>query len=428
MPLSVKAPSSDSRFAYGRDPASGSRPETIRETNSRHLLRLLRHHMPCSRADLVRISGLTAPTVSSAMDSLQRRGLVKFTGEGSPSGGRPPRILEFNSQYGYVFGADVGGSGVRLAIADLSGKIIGRLTQPIPRGGTPDEVAALITNGMERLLSDHPLANQKILELAVGAPGITDVGRGRVLSAPNLVDWHDVSFADRLRDTTGISTTVENDVNLGAIGEGRCGVARDAQNFVFIAIGSGVGAGIVINGKLFHGANWSAGEVGYMQVPGLPSQDLAVKRLGALESAIGGEGIKKAWLANTNGRRNGAQSPQPTEIFDLAASGNVCAQRILHSTAEHLAQAIVNMNLILDTSLVVLGGGIGSHPGLVEATREALARNEFANPEVLASNLGHDAQLHGAIWLAIQSAEHHGFRRQAVRRANVPRRIRSRVG
>jgi glucokinase len=119
--------------------------------------------MPCSRADLVRISGLTAPTVSSAIENFQRRGLVKFTGEGSPSGGRPPRILEFNSQYGYVFGADVGGSGVRLALADLSGMIIGRLTQRIANGGTPDEVAALITNGMERLLDEHPIANQKIL-------------------------------------------------------------------------------------------------------------------------------------------------------------------------------------------------------------------------------------------------------------------------
>jgi glucokinase len=384
--------------------------------------------MPCSRADLVRISGLTAPTVSSAIENFQRRGLVKFTGEGSPSGGRPPRILEFNSQYGYVFGADVGGSGVRLALADLSGMIIGRLTQRIANGGTPDEVAALITNGMERLLDEHPIANQKILELAVGAPGITDVGKGRVLSAPNLVDWRDVSFADLLRDKTGISTTIENDVNLGALGEGRCGVARQAHNFVFIAIGSGVGAGIVIDGKLFHGANWSAGEVGYMQVPGLPSQDLAVKRLGVLESAIGGEGIKNAWLATANGRSNGAQSLRPTEVFDLAAAGNVHAQRILNSTAGHLALAIVNMSLILDTSLVVLGGGIGSHPALVEVTRKALARNEFANPEVVASNLGHDAQLHGAIWLAIQSAEHHGFRRHAGRRANVRRRIRSRIG
>jgi glucokinase len=392
------------------------------------LLRLLRHHMPCSRADLVRISGLTAPTVSSAIENLQRRGLVKFTGEGNPSGGRPPRILEFNSHFGYVFGADVGGSGVRLALADLSGMIIGRLTQRIPHGGTPDEVAALIMNGIERLLDEHPTAKQKILELAVGAPGITDAGQGRVLSAPNLVDWRDVAFADLLWNRTGISTTIENDVNLGALGEGRCGVARQAQNFVFIAIGSGVGAGIVIDGKLFHGANWSAGEVGYMQVPGLPSQDLAVKRLGVLESAIGGEGIKNAWLANANGRRNGAQSLRPTEIFDLAATGNAYAQDILNSTAEHLALAIVNMSLILDTSLVVLGGGIGSHPALVEVTRKALARNEFANPEVVASNLGHDAQLHGAIWLAIQSAEHHGFRRQAAGRANVQRRIRSRVG
>jgi glucokinase len=237
------------------------------------------------------------------------------------------------------------------------------------------------------------------------------VRRGRVLSAPNLQDWHDVPLAERLHRETGIPTTIENDVNLGAIGEGRFGVAAGQENFVFVAIGSGVGAGIVVNGNLLHGANWSAGEMGYMQVPGLSGQPLTVNRLGALESSIGGEGIKNAWLAFANGSRSEAQRLRPTEIFDLAAAGNAFAQRVLQETSEHLASAITNMSLVLDTPLVVLGGGIGRHPGLVEATRKAVARNEFASPQIVSSGLGRDAQLHGAISLAIQIAEQHGFHR-----------------
>jgi glucokinase len=396
--------------------AIGVRPKTMREANSRDLLKLLRRHMPCSRADLVRISGLTAPTVSAAIDSLRRRGLVRFAGAGRPKGGRPPRIVEFNARYGYVFGADIGGSGVRLALADLSGTIIGRVYKKFASGGTPDEVLALIRVGIQCLLDEHEISRQKVLQFAAGAPGITDVRSGRVLSAPNLHEWHDVSFAERLHGETGIPTTIENDVNLGAIGEGRCGVAAGTENFVFIAIGSGVGAGIVIDGKLFHGANWSAGEVGYMQVPGLPSQTLAMNRLGPLESSIGGEGIRNAWLAFANGSRNEAKPLQPTDIFDLAASGNGFAQRVLQDTSERLATAIVNISLVLDTQLVVLGGGIGGHPALVEAAGKAVARNEFANPEVVASGLGRDAQIYGAIWLAIQTAEQHGFRRRAAMR------------
>ena len=405
-----------SKLHHNRDHSTGSQPRSMRAANSREILRLLRQHMPCSRADLVRISGLTAPTVSSAIESFQRRGLVRFTGAGTSRGGRPARILEFNSGYGCVFGADIGGSSVRLALADLSGKIIGRVHKTVPESGTPSEVTTLIAAATDRLLGEHGIAPEKVLELAAGAPGITDVRKGWILSAPNLHSWHDVPLAELLQDKTGISTTVENDVNLGALGEGCCGVARQAENFAFIAIGSGVGAGIVVNGALLHGARWSAGEIGYMQVPGLPPQALRVNSLGVLEGTIGGEGIKHAWLASANGRTNQMREVQPTEIFDLAASGDVCAQRILHSTAEHLAAAIVNMSLVLDTPLVVLGGGIGSHPVLVEATRIAIARNEFARPEVVASSLGQDAQLHGAVWLAIQTAEQHGFRRRSERR------------
>jgi glucokinase len=168
----------------------------------------------------------------------------------------------------------------------------------------------------------------------------------------------------------------------------------------------------VIDGNLFHGANWSAGEVGYMQVPGLPAQSLAVNRLGALESAVGGEGIKNAWLACANGNGSQAQRLKPTEIFELARKGNTKAKGVLDTTCEHLATAILNMILVLDTPLVVLGGGIGRHPALVDGVRQAIAKNEFANPEVVASGLGPDAQLHGAVWLAIQIAEQQGFRRQ----------------
>ena len=166
------------------------------------------------------------------------------------------------------------------------------------------------------MLRQQRIAPEKVLELAAGAPGITNVREGQVLSAPNLHGWHDVPLAELLRDKTGISTTIENDVNLGAIGEGCCGVAGQADNFAFIAIGSGVGAGIVVNGSLLHGARWSSGEIGYMQVPGLPSQPLRINGLGALEEAIGGEGIKRAWLAcaNGHGRQTAASTANPNKI------------------------------------------------------------------------------------------------------------------
>src|SRR5205807_6903133 len=175
MEPTVPIPLLRSKLHHNRDHSTGSQPRSMRAANSREILRLLRQHMPCSRADLVRISGLTAPTVSSAIETFQRRGLVRFTGAGTSRGGRPARILEFNSGYGCVFGADIGGSSVRLALADLGGNIIARIHETLPESGTPGQVTTRIAAAIDRLLREHGIAPEKVLELAAGAPGITNV-------------------------------------------------------------------------------------------------------------------------------------------------------------------------------------------------------------------------------------------------------------
>jgi glucokinase len=171
-----------------------------------------------------------------------------------------------------------------------------------------------------------------------------------------------------------------------------------------------VGAGIVVNGQLHHGADWSAGEIGYMLLPELAAEPLAIKGLGALESAIGGTAIEAQWKKMVGGTGSASCS----EIFAKAADGNKKAQALLSQTARHLASAITNLGLILDTSLVVMGGGVGSNPVLLDATRKLIAKNQFARPRVIISSLGMEAQLQGAVHLALQLAEAHGFHRQSV--------------
>lgn len=392
----------------------------MREANSRELLRLLRQNCPCSRADLVRLSGLTAPTVSAAIDSLHERGLVKFIGSGQSNGGRPPRILEFNASHAYVVGADIGGSTIRLALTDLHGKVLSRWSRNLGRDRSPEAITKLIAIGIDELRKEHSISARRILELAAGAPGVTDVRNGIVLSAPNLTGWSNVPLRDMLRHKTGVPTTIENDVNLAALGESWCGVAREVRNFVFLAVGTGVGAGLVIGGQLYHGSAWSAGEVGYMMLPGLPTDPLSMSRLGALESAIGGPSIEREWARRMNG--NGKASLKATDIFEKAAVGDGVASELLEKAAEHLATAISNMSLVLDMSLVVLGGGVANR-ALLSATNEVLSRNQFGCPEVVLSSLGADAQLYGAVWLALTRAEAHGFQRQTARRVGPKMKI-----
>jgi len=413
--------SEDGSNSHGLSGVNGvglGRPALLREVNARRVLRLLRQHGPCSRADLVRYSGLSAPTVSSGVAYLENKKLVEPLGLGPSGGGRPPDMLRFNAKRGYVVGADIGTSVVRVAIADLNGTLVDKWIAPTRSRSTPKRVVALIRSGIEKLQELHRIPAEKLLALAAGVPGITDARTGVVLSAPILPSgWNNIPLRQILEAETGISAAIENDVNLAALGEGWLGTARGVRDFVFLTIGTGVGAGIFVNGQLYHGSDWAAGEIGYLYVPGTEETPLALRQPGSLESIIGARGIQEAWRKLSNGPVKPGpglgQAPGPApgpnlaapEILALAESGDNQAQTILQQTARILADAITNVCLILNSSLVVLGGRIGSQPALFDATRRIVERNEFCRPRLALTALGSEAPLLGTVCLALKYAE-----------------------
>jgi len=390
--------------------AQPSRPSHLRQVNARGLLRLLRENSPCSKADLVRLSGLSAPTVSSAVSYLESLNLVENLGDGESSGGRPPEMLRFNASHGYVAGVDIGGTRLRMVLTDLNGRTVTQwATQFGERQRTPKAVCALIHDGLKVMCQEASTSLKKVMHITVGAPGITNVNSGVVLSAPNLRDWNDVPLRSMIEREIGTAATVENDTNLAAVGEHWRGSASGVEDFLFIALGTGVGAGIFLRGRLHHGANWSAGEIGYASVNGHARKALEVHSTGQMEQAIGGLGIEAEWQRLlTRERRTdiGELSKlRATEIFDLAVDGDRLATQIVQYTAQILTDCIVDMSLTLDPEVVILGGGVGSHPELCRSTEKLLARNEFAKPQVRSSSLGTQAQLHGAISLSLAATE-----------------------
>jgi glucokinase len=386
------------------------RPELLREVNARQLLRLLRMHGPCSRADLVRRSGLSAPTVSSAIVDLHQRGLVETVGPGQSNGGRRPSLLRFNPTVGYVIGTDIGRSVLRVGLADLSGALVGRWIVETDARNAPERVAELVMKGVQELQTRHDIPNEKVLAIAASVPGITDPRSGIVISVPNFSRrWDSAPLRQILERRSGFTAAIENDVNLAALGENWCGTARNVKDFVFLSIGTGVGAGIFVDGHLYHGSDWTAGEIAYLYVPGTEETPVALRRRGPLESVIGSKGIERFWKTLCRprpGRSPGLRSQlDAVEILDLASKEIPEARVVLNQTARILADAITNVCVILNSSVVVLGGRIGTHPALFEATCRIVERNEFSRPRLAVSSLGREAQLYGAVWLALTIAD-----------------------
>src|SRR5580704_1660165 len=200
-------------------------------------------------------------------------------------------------QQGYVVGADIGGTSLRLALAGMDGKILGKWTVSTAGIRDPHKVVSLIQEGVDDLLQQNSVPRSLLRAVAAGAPGVTNVDAGIVIATSYLMGWRDVPLRALLEARLGVPAAVENDVNTAAIAESQIGVGQGIRDFVFLAVGTGIGAGIVLNGRLFHGMNWSAGEIGYMLVPGTSVEPVETGEPGALESIVGGEGIKSQWLS-----------------------------------------------------------------------------------------------------------------------------------
>ncbi len=304
-----------------------------------------------------------------------------------------------------VVGVDIGGSNLRVALADLRGTVLGKWSASTKETSSPEMVIAQIGKGIDSLLKAASASRSSLAAIAAGAPGITDREAGVVVATSFLRGWRDVPFQSLLEAAFHIPAAVENDVRMAALGEHWKGVARGVSDFVFLAIGTGIAAGIFANGTLLQGAGYTAGEVGYMYVPGASEQVAQPGTPGSLESTIGGDGIRQQWLEQSKSSAH-AKHLTATEVFDLARTGDPQAKIVLDRSAKLLAYAVYNISLVLNPSLFVLGGGVGMNGALRDATEATLKRySEPAQPKLIISSLGPDAQLMGAIRLALDTVE-----------------------
>jgi glucokinase-like ROK family protein len=398
------APHSQAVLPVGNGAINGA---LMRRHNGARLLDIVRRHGPISRASLARASRLSAPTVSALVhDLVTRKGLLRLAGIGASSGGRRPVMVEFRSDFGCVVAVDLGSTTIRLALADLQGRVLHRRQEQTP-ASSRDAVIERLERGIRGLFSDSGIDPKKLFAIGIGAPGMTDVARGVVISAANLKGWTNVPLRDLLQARFGAPVVVDNDVNMAALGELWSGCATNQPNFVFVALGAGVGAGIIVDGRLHRGSSWYAGEISHMNLDyrcwrqDFGEQGYLERRAGAAAIAHMGQ------RAVGSRRRRGRPAASLTaRVFEAARQGHKPAQRVVEQVAVYLGTAVANIVTVLDPTLVVFGGGV-SQVGdqLLEPVRQVVAHIVPNCPEIRLSALGDEAQLHGSLYSVLQLAE-----------------------
>lgn len=378
----------------------------IRRHNGKRILDAVRRYGPISRAALATRAELSAPTVCALVDDLvDRRGLLRNAGKGAPKGGRPPLMVDFNAEFGYVVGIDIGSRVLRFVLGDLRGRVVHRREQRTPTSSR-DAILEAILGGVQRLLVEGHVAPDKLLAIGAGAPGMTDVVQGCVIRAVNLKDWVDVPLRDTLQEVFTVPAMVDNDVNMAALGERWAGCASSQSTFVFVALGAGVGAGIIIDGRLHRGSGWYAGEISHMHLD-YRRWNVDYGEQGFLESVAGADAIARhALKLRPRGGAPVLTGDRAAAVFEAARAGDPRAQAAVQQTAVFLGTAVANIAAILDPALIVFGGGV-SHVGeqLLQPVREVVSRIVPNVPEIRVSAAGDDAQVFGSLYSALQLAD-----------------------
>jgi predicted NBD/HSP70 family sugar kinase len=377
------------------------------------VLELIRHVGPVSRAQIARSSGLSKPTVSQALSALEEAHLVREAGR--TSGGKGPAALlyEMNPSAGWVVGIDVGRVWVRAAIANLSGEIVARRDERA-RVGSQRALISQIGEVAHGLAAEAGLRWTQVTFATVGSPGVLQAGRGQVALAHSLPGWGRRGLVEAVQEELGTKTGFENDVNVATLGEQWHGIGKGVANFVYLHVGTGVGAGLVLNGELYRGSTGAAGEVGYLPLATEDPHDRVSRKLGALDAAAGASGVV------ATARDLGVQGPLSAKrVFSLARRGDDIALRVVELEAQRIALGIAAIVPVVDPELVVLGGGIGRNGDLLlePVERELGALSPF-RPRLEVSALGEEVGLHGSVALALQAAQDQLFAR-ADRRGGI---------
>ena len=362
-------------------PAQKVTPQQTKAYNTRLVLKTIFDQDRISRADIARATGLTRPTVSDAVASLGRRGLVEEVGQGPSAGGKPPILLSVVDDSRHAIGIDLASGEFCGAVVNLRGEIRHRAALPLD-GRDGDAALALVYELIDRLIA---ASSSTLLGIGIGTPGLMDPVKGIVRQAVNL-DWHDLPLRSLLKKRYGLPLYVANDSQVAALAEFTFGAAKATDNVVVIKVGHGIGAGIVLNGQLFHGDTFGAGEIGHVVVADNNLQ-CRCGNIGCLETVASNQAIIRRAQAIARDDPHSllhqlTARPEEigiSEVCRAVEAGDEMMRQEIAAVGQYLGIAVANLIGVLSIRTVLITGSIACLGQLLlDAIRQEMVKRSLS--------------------------------------------------
>ncbi|MGD6968372.1 ROK family transcriptional regulator [Rossellomorea vietnamensis] len=376
--------------------------QLMKSVNKSIILNKIRTSEPISRAQIAKDTSVSAPTVSSIVKELIEQGLVRESALGHSSGGRKPTLLHINTNSLYVIGVDAGPESVECILTDLTGRIYERTSEVLKRPITKEKFISVLKENIQTLIESSNSKQDKIIGIGIAMHGVVDVEKGISLVAP-ILNLRNIPIKEMLEAEFNLTVKVENDARAMALGESWFGGHEAAESMVAVNIGRGVGAGVVLKGKLYHGSQGIAGELGHMTID-INGEVCECGNRGCLQTLVSGESI--AARARNQITDDTLSIKSGVDIFELAQGGNKECVGLLNETGDIIGIGLTNLIHLLNPRRIVLGGGVMNSekflmPNILDTIQKRVLVDEAKHTDVVITKLGSDATLLGAVSLLL---------------------------
>ena len=376
-----------------------------------------------SRTGLAEEMGLTRAAVTLIVNDLLENGVILEAESRAIPNGRPPVVLEINPKRGLVAAVDMGATHVNIALADFSAKIIEETSFPFDIKQGPQVCLAEVRRILQELLDRYGISISEIMAVGVGVPGPVIKDAGMVMSPPIMPGWDRYPIRQTLEEAWGCPVSLNNDAELGALGEWAYGAGRGEKNLAFIKVGSGIGAGLIINQQIYGGTTGSAGEIGHITIE--ENGPLCTcGNHGCMEAFAGGNAIAiQARKMVQSGKRTllsniPLENITAREVAESARRGDLPSQEIIMRAGTFIGIAIAGVVNLFNPSAVIIGGGVAQAGDLLttsirQAVRDRSLHASEQSVHITTAMLGQRSSLIGATVQAINIAIHDATERKS---------------